>query len=350
VDPVFVKGVAAFAIFMVLFVGGTWLLLSFVVGRRLAYFITGSIFFGIMVIMSIIWIGTLPPDPQAKFFKTALGPKGIETTWFGIGVGKQLAKVDLATVPGAGKSTFDVSDYPSGKWVAPHPGGHLADVAGADDTDKEVANAKPVMETLVNTAISSIPGLRKSVANITYSSVELQSGSYTITDLLMREGSVDGKLSIIAVGRAVPSDTLKTPTLGPGIEEGTVSKHLVKEGDKVSAGQPILEVSTSSGSVQVNSPESGRVVAYGLAAAHTTRSGAVIKGDKIKPAVPFATIDLTGQPGQPDPVQVVAARVRGNVQIPALYYLIASTVLFLLHMLGLSRTEQRLRAMRPVNA
>jgi biotin-dependent enzyme len=339
VDPVFVKGVVAFLIFMVLFVGSVWLLLSFVVGGRLAYYITGATFFGLMAIMSLIWVGLLPPDPQAKFFKTALGPKGVETTWFGLGVGKQLSKVDLEVVPGAEKSMFDVSDYPDGKWTPPRKGGHLADLSGDSDTEKEVSNAKPVMETLVNTAISAIPGKRDSVTGITYSEVGLKSGSYAVTDLLMREDSVDGKPSIVAVGRAVPADTIKAATLGAGIDSGSVSKHLVNVGDRVSAGEPIIEVATSSGAVQVPSSTSGRVIAYGLQ-----------KGDTVKPGVPFATIDLTGQPGQPDPVEVAAARVRGNVQIPALYYLIASTVLFLLHMLGLSRTERRLKAMRPVTA
>jgi hypothetical protein len=74
----------------------------------------------------------------------------------------------------------------------------------------------------------------------------------------------------------------------------------------------------------------GRVVSVALA-----------KGDKIKPGVPYATIDISGQPGQPAPVEVAAARVRGSQRTPAMYYLVVSLLLFAVHMKGLAATEKK---------
>src|SRR5882672_3402697 len=49
------------------------------------------------------------------------------------------------------------------------------------------------------------------------------------------------------------------PQLGESVTEGTISKWLVKEGDVVAQGQPLLSVSTDKADAEVPAPAAGRV-------------------------------------------------------------------------------------------
>jgi hypothetical protein len=91
-------------------------------------------------------------------------------------------------------------------------------------------------------------------------------------------------------------------------------------------------VRTSGGTFDLTSDKAGKLVEFAFST-----------GDNIKPNVPFASIDVTGQPGVPPPVEVSAARVRGSVKVPAFIYLVASTALFVFHLRGLSRTEKAMK-------
>lgn len=333
-DPVFVQGLIATVLSFAVFVGTPWLLLAMVLGPRMAYLVLGSVFFGIMVILSAMW------------FANALGPKGTETRWQAIGVGN-----DLTEVEGLG-STYEVGDYPEGGWLVPQKDHRLADLrpqtkpclslfneafrgkpCAAQDTLKESANAQPVMTTLVSEAISPIPGKRDKVKVEVHGTVSLPSGTkFTVIDIRMKEAIVDGKPSILAMGRAVASDSLIAETLGGGVSEAKVTRYLVKIGDSVRPGQAVLEAEADSQTVTVPATASGRVIALGLRV-----------GDKVKPNVPVATIDLTGQPGVPPPAEVSAVRVRGAVRTPAFFYVVASLILFAIHMAALSRAERAKR-------
>jgi len=305
---VVVKGIVAVVIAVLVFIGSVWLLLSLVLGGRLAYWLTASITFGIMVILSIIWFGS------------KLGPKGAETTWIPVGAGSGIQEVK-----GFGE-TYELGEYPNGSgWEAPRPGRRLVD--GAEDTATEAGNAEPVLETFVSNTVSVIPGLREREASKVQGEIKLIPQEFALTDVRMREARVDGKPSLIAAARAVPADQV-IADLG-GVPEGEVVEVLTKPGDEVKTGQPILKAKAGDATVDVKSTRDGRIVEVALA-----------KGDKIKPGVPFADIDISGQPGQPQPVTVVAARELGSVRTPPLYYLIVSLALFAIHMRGLARTER----------
>ncbi len=310
-DPTFFKGVAAFLVASTILFGSIYLLLTMILGARMAYWLTGSAIFGILIILSLIWFGT------------GLGPKGPDTTWNPIAAGP-----DLEMVEGFGER-YNVSAYPSGDWKPPREGEHLADLGGDDDTASEFDALKPVLETFVATTVSPIPGKREEVEPLVQGSVGLKPGSFQITDVEMKEESVDGKPSIVAMARAVPSSTLTADSLGEGAEEGDIKRLLAEAGDSVSPGDPIMEVETTGGTVMVEASKAGEILEFTLQ-----------PGDKIKPGNSVATINLSGQSGQPTPVEVAAARVRGSVRTPPLFYLLGAALLFAFHMFGLSRAEK----------
>jgi hypothetical protein len=311
-DAVAVKGVVAVIVAVAVFIGSVLLLLSLVLGPRLAYFLTGSIVFGVMVILSLIWFGS------------KLGPKGSETTWLAIGAGPDLKEVEH------GKTKYDVSDYPGGDWAEPKEGAVL--VEGAGDTKGEAQTAEPILDTFVADVVNVIPGVREEVSEKVHGEVKLIPQEFSITDVRLKKEDVAGKPSLIAIGTAVPSDKMIAEDIG-GAEEGDIKEVTLKEGDAVQAGQPVMKVKTDKGEVEVKAPMAGKVVEIVLS-----------EGDKIKPGVPYGTVDITGQPGQPEPAQVVGVRVRGSVRTPSIYYIVASLLGFAVHMRGLARTERSLKA------
>lgn len=326
-DPIFVKGVLATVFSFAVFIGTIWLVMAMVLGPKMGYLVLGSVFFGLMVILGAMW------------FMNALGPKGPETTWHAIGVGKDLSEVE------GFRNTFDVSDFPGGAWEVPKRDRRLADQkpraqpclslirpCASQDTRKESKNVTPVLETLVSQAVSPIPGKRKEVKDEVQGAVDLAPGKFSVTDLRMKEATVDGKPSLIAMGRAVPSDNLVAEALD-GASEGKVTRYVTKPGDRVSAGDPVLLATADGKTLSVNASQAGRVIQLGLR-----------PGDKVKPGVPIAKVDVSGQPGQPDPAEVVAVRVRGGVRTPAFFYLVAALILFAIHMAALARAEKAPRA------
>lgn len=329
-DPVFVKGVLAFIIAMAVFVGSVWLLLAMILGVRMGYFVMGTCFFGVMAVIAVLWVFiSLVPAPSLGF-GVALGPKGRETTWEPVAAGADLQTFDSEF------GSFDVADYPGGDWEEPKRGRRIADLGTGiprpgkadEDTAKESEGVKPVVDSFISNVLSPIPGKREDVQSKVLSEVGLESGKVTFTDIRMKEETVAGKSSVIAVGRVVPSSPVAAGDLG-GVEEGIVKEYTVPTGTVVSAGDTLIIAETEGGDVEVASTLGGRVIAFGLR-----------KGDAIKPGVPFAIIDLTGQAGQPEPVEVAAVRVRGSLRTPSFYYLTALSVLFFLHLYGLGRMER----------
>lgn len=310
-DPLVVRGIIALITGVAILMGTVWLLLSMILGARMGYLVTASVLFGILILLSLIWV------------VTALGPKGPETTWHAIAAGKDLAQVRRGDV------TYDVSSYPSAGWELPRKGGYLADLEGKDDTALEEQAARPVMDTLVSTALDLKK--REEVAQLLQGELGLESGRFQVVDVRMKEAVVDGKESLIGVGRAVPSERLVAPA---GVPESTVEGYLVGVGAAVSAGAPLLVAKTESGSLEVPAPASGRLISLGLR-----------PGDKVKEGTPVAVVDISGQPGAADPVEVAAVRVRGGIRTPAVYYLIAALLLFAVHMTALGRAERARRAL-----
>lgn len=321
-NPDFIKGFLAFAAMFIVFIGSAWLLLAMILGPKLGYYVTAACFFGVMVILSAIWFVTgLGPKGEQGF----IGDLGVETAWEVVAAGSDLREVESEI------GEFDVSDYPNG-WVTPSRNRRLADLSGSDSTLSEVANARPVMEALILDAVSEIPGKRKEVASHVQGEIRLETENFETTDIKMKETGVKGKESIIAVGRAVPSKKLMSGDLG-GAEEATVSKLVAEEGAQLRPGDPVMELSADGRTIVLSADSTGRLVDFGFRLE-----------DKVKPNVPFATIDISGQPGAAPPVEILAARVRGSEKVPAFYYLLVSTLLLGAHLFGLSKLERRQKA------
>lgn len=311
---VFTKGIIATVAVLGALFGMVYLLLSMVLGRRLAYWLEGSVVFGVLSIMGFIW------------FISALGPTGPDTAWQVIAMGPSITQASFKG------TTYNVADYPGDGWIKPTQGKHLADLSGADDLLSESAQAKPVLDTGVSDAISAIPGTRDIVKSIVSGSIDLQTGAFTNVKLLMKPATVDGKSSIIAVSTAVPSMAING-TLPNGATDGTLKNYLVSIGDTVQAGQDIMTVTTASGDVNVTAAQGGGVAEEALR-----------PGDRVRSGGPVMTIDLTGQPNQPPDVTVVAARVRGKLHTPGFYYMVVALILFVIHMGGLRSVERQRKA------
>jgi hypothetical protein len=313
---VFTKGVLASIVVLGALFGMVYLLMSMVLGPKLAYWVEACVTFGVLIIMSFIW------------FISALGPTGADTQWQAIALGPNLTE---ARVTG---TVYNVADYPGDGWQMPKVGAHLADLKGADDTDAEAAQAKPVLDSAVGDAVSVIPGQVDLVKPIVHGDIGLTAGSFTNYDIMFKPAKVQGKDSLIAVAKGAPSKSVNAD-LGAGVADGTLNKYLLNVGDKVDKGQDFMSVAIKGGDVNVKSTDAGVIAAEPLR-----------PGDRVRSGGPVLTLDLSGQPDQPPPILVVALRVRGKLRTPAMYYLVFSVLLFAIHMLGLRSYERSRRVVR----
>ena len=87
-DMTFVEGVAAVVSAVIVFCGSIWLLLSMVLGPRLAYFITASVTLGFLLIMGVVW--SLSP----------LGPVGATPEWNPLAIGVEGQQLDAGPAEG----------------------------------------------------------------------------------------------------------------------------------------------------------------------------------------------------------------------------------------------------------
>jgi hypothetical protein len=87
-DMTFVEGIAAVVSSVIVFCGSVWLLLSMVLGPRLAYFVTASVTFGFLLIMGVVW--SLSP----------LGPVGDVPEWKPLAIGVEGGQLDAGPAEG----------------------------------------------------------------------------------------------------------------------------------------------------------------------------------------------------------------------------------------------------------
>jgi hypothetical protein len=325
----FIKGLAVFVAFVVFFVGSVWLLTAMILGPKLGHLVTGACLFSVLTMISAIWFVTgLGPKGEQGF----LGSLGEETAWQPIATGPELGEEESRF------GTLDFAGYPDGEgWVEPSRRRRLADLEEGQNTAGELQNAEPVMEALVTDAVSSIPGIREKVQDQVKGDVKLDPENFSLIDFKMREETVAGKESIVAVGKAVPTASLMSD-LG-GAPEGEVEKFLVEEGARVKPGDPLVDVKVGDQTIQLKGDKDGTVVEFLFE-----------EGDKIKTAVPYVDIDITGQPGAPQPVEVAAARVRGSEKVPSFIYLVASVAGLIAYLIGLQRYEREHPVVQPQTA
>ncbi|WP_305854591.1 biotin/lipoyl-containing protein, partial [Deinococcus sp. GbtcB9] len=82
---------------------------------------------------------------------------------------------------------------------------------------------------------------------------------------------------------------LKLPDVGDNIEQGTVVTALVKAGDSVTEGQPIIEIGTDKAVIEVPAEVTGTVEAVNGTVGDTVKVGGVIatlRGGTSTPAAP----------------------------------------------------------------
>jgi pyruvate/2-oxoglutarate dehydrogenase complex dihydrolipoamide acyltransferase (E2) component len=75
------------------------------------------------------------------------------------------------------------------------------------------------------------------------------------------------------------------PAMSPTMEEGTLAKWLVAEGDTVKAGQVIAEIETDKATMELESDESGTVLELLIAAS----------GNAVKVGTPIAMMGEAGE-------------------------------------------------------
>jgi hypothetical protein len=93
-DTIVIEGVAAVVSGIIVFCGSVWLLLTMVLGARLAYFVTASVTLAFVVMMGVVW--SINP----------LGPVGALPGWEETGVSEDVAELEG---PNAGS-------YPDAPW------------------------------------------------------------------------------------------------------------------------------------------------------------------------------------------------------------------------------------------
>ncbi|WP_343951222.1 biotin/lipoyl-containing protein, partial [Nonomuraea longicatena] len=84
--------------------------------------------------------------------------------------------------------------------------------------------------------------------------------------------------------------SVQMPQLGESVTEGTVTRWLKKEGERVEADEPLLEVSTDKVDTEIPSPSAGVLTKIVVAEDETVEVGAEL-----------AVIDENGQAGAPAP-------------------------------------------------
>src|SRR5438309_12008611 len=88
------------------------------------------------------------------------------------------------------------------------------------------------------------------------------------------------------------------PQLGESVHEGTISRWLVKPGDRVIEFEPMLEVDTDKVNAEVPSPVSGVLKEIIAKEGQTVQAGAEIALVEVEGQAP-ARVELQGEQAQP---------------------------------------------------
>lgn len=95
---------------------------------------------------------------------------------------------------------------------------------------------------------------------------------------------------------------VKLPDLGEGVEEASISRWLVKEGDTVQAGDPILEVATDKVDTEMPAPVSGKLLKINVRENEIATAGSVLaiigaEGESVERA-PTPAASTNGAPSK----------------------------------------------------
>src|ERR1700748_1798718 len=107
------------------------------------------------------------------------------------------------------------------------------------------------------------------------------------------------------------SVSVSMPQLGESVTEGTVTRWLKKEGERVEADEPLLEVSTDKVDTEIPSPASGILRGIAVDEDETVEVGAqlaIIDDGAAADAAPAAGDSAQAEAAQPEAAQPEAAQ------------------------------------------
>src|SRR6478672_10131736 len=110
------------------------------------------------------------------------------------------------------------------------------------------------------------------------------------------------------------------PALGESVTEGTVTRWLKAEGERVEADEPLLEVSTDKVDTEIPSPAAGVLASIKVAEDETVEVGAelaVIDDGTGAPAAPAPAAEPVAAPAPAAPAPVAPAPVAEAPAAPA---------------------------------
>jgi hypothetical protein len=177
---IYIEGIAVVACAIIVFMGSIWLLLTMVLGGRLAYFITASVVFGFLSIMGVVWS------------MNQLGPVGTLPSW------SPVAYSDSAK----GINFGPISSYPNSPWKA------------VDTANQAEAAKASIMESAATTGLGDainggkVTGFTQPSEALVDPKVDrfLEQGSTTYGAVTFK--AVKGNASAVAVLKYDPGDPL----------------------------------------------------------------------------------------------------------------------------------------------
>jgi hypothetical protein len=130
-DVIFTVGVGAVLSAIIVFVGSVWLLLSLVLGPRLAYFVVASITLAFLLVMAVVW--SINP----------LGPVGELPAWNPVAIGEDASELEFGPA----------GSYPDSPWRVPNE----EDATEQTQASELETDAGDYVETAVNEGELDVP-------------------------------------------------------------------------------------------------------------------------------------------------------------------------------------------------
>ena len=129
--------------------------------------------------------------------------------------------------------------------------------------------------------------------------------------------------SIIPISVEVPMPyEFKFPDIGEGLTEGEIVRWLVKEGDEIKEGQPLVEVETDKALAEIPSPRTGMILKILAKEKEIVKVGQVIvifgeKGEALAAPPPRPSVGVVGELEEA-PEEIPAVAVKAEPVRPAL--------------------------------
>src|SRR5512139_463929 len=113
----------------------------------------------------------------------------------------------------------------------------------------------------------------------------------------------------------------KFPDIGEGLTEGEIVRWLVKEGDEVKEGEPLVEVETDKALAEIPSPKTGVILKILAKEKEIVKVGQVIvifgeRGESLAPPAPRPSVGVVGELEEA-PEEITVPQVKAEAPKPA---------------------------------